>query len=162
MGLRDGAADHIDDSAFYFPDLAICDPAIIFGVDMPCSRYGLEHAHFVKAVENSKFRPPRKVRLPDGRAVYVASKQWFCAECARERETAHKTYDAAVVAGAANTEELKMTWKRTFCTFKAYNQGVMDAFLLNPLTAFIPLDVYPYYITHTSAVMNSTVVRITR
>jgi len=81
-------------------------------------------------------------------------------ECLRERREAEEQLELARSAGFPNAEHNKeaLEAKVKECTYRfmCYDQGVMDAFLANKKTAFIPIHFYPFYLTHRSAVPQST------
>ncbi len=72
---------------------------------------------------------------------------------------AHLSPDVCLFA--VHLFQLKAAVKSATCQFLMHHPGVMDAFLSNPLTAFLPLVKHPYQISKRSAMPDSTMFRIT-
>jgi len=138
-----GNGSEFSEDIFHHPELALVDPPAFLDVGMPCPRYGWAHAHHChRRYKKPKFLRPRCVRFPGNRRLYLTSCQWVCDECVREKAAAKELFEKEHVA--EKKQELKAAWKRTKCTFMAYNEKVFEAYLSNPETAFIPLHLYPY------------------
>ena len=138
-----GNGSTFTEDPFHHPDLAVVDPPGFFGVGMPCPRYGWAHAHHChRRYKRPALMRPRCVRFPGNKRLYVTSCQWVCDECTREKVAAKEAFEKE--KDEEEKKKLKTVWKATKSTFMAYNEKVFDAYLSNPETAFIPLNIYPY------------------
>ena len=71
--------------------------------DIPCANCGLEHARFVRVIENNSWRSPRRVKTPFGEDIALAGRQCVCYECRRAKNR-WKTLLAAAESVGVTTE----------------------------------------------------------